>query len=59
MAQVGHKLATDRPVIVTGRVDRRDENSKIICLEVEELKSDQESKVTSIDCQDPRNRNDY
>jgi DNA polymerase-3 subunit alpha len=53
MAQVGHKLATDRPVIVTGRVDRRDENSKIICLEVEELKSDQESKVTSIDVKIP------
>ena len=53
MAQVGHKLVTDHPVIVTGRVDRRDENSKVICLEVEELKSDVESKVTSIDVKIP------
>ena len=49
MNQVGHKLATDRPVIVTGRIDRRDEaNTKVICLEIDELKSDEDSRVTSI-----------
>ena len=33
MAQVGHKLATDR-LDQTGRVDKRDESSKIICLKL-------------------------
>jgi DNA polymerase-3 subunit alpha len=54
MNQVGHKLATDRPVIVTGRIDRRDEaNTKVICLEIDELKSDEDSKVTSIEIKIP------
>jgi DNA polymerase-3 subunit alpha len=54
MNQVGHKLATDRPVIVTGRIDRRDEaNTKVICLEIDELKSDEDSRVTSIEVKIP------
>ena len=53
MDQVGHKLANDRPVIMTGRVDRRDEAAKIICLDIDELQSDEESKVTSIEVRIP------
>ena len=38
---------------MTGRVDRRDEAAKIICLDIDELQSDEESKVTSIEVRIP------
>ena len=53
MSQVGHKLNNDQPVIVTGRIDRRDEALKIICMDLEELKSDEETKISSIEVQIP------
>tara|TARA_B100001250_G_scaffold217731_1_gene186833 strand:- start:128 stop:3622 length:3495 start_codon:yes stop_codon:yes gene_type:complete len=53
MSQVGHKLINDQPVIITGRVDRRDEMLKLICMDVETLKSDEETKISSIEVQIP------
>jgi len=53
MSQVGHKLINDQPVIITGRVDRRDETLKLVCMDVEQLKSDEETKISSIEVQIP------
>ncbi len=53
MSQVGHKLINDQPVIITGRVDRRDEMLKLVCMDVETLKSDEETKISSIEVQIP------
>ena len=53
MSQIGHKLNNDQPVVITGRVDRRDETLKIVCMDVELLKSDEETKISSIDVQIP------
>lgn len=54
MSQVGHKLINDQPVIITGRVDRRDETLKLVCMDVETLKSDEETKISSIEVQIPQ-----
>ena len=53
MSQIGHKLINDQPVIITGRVDRRDEILKLVCMDVETLKSDEETKISSIEVQIP------
>jgi len=41
MTEHGHKLEDDRIVLIKGRVDRRDDLPKLICLEVEVLDAEQ------------------
>ena len=57
MSQIAHKLVNDQPVIITGRVDRRDETLKLICMDVEQLKSDEETKISSLEVQIPPSGN--
>ena len=40
-----------------GRVDRRDETLKLICMDVEQLKSDEETKISSLEVQIPPSGN--
>ena len=53
MAEIGHKLVEDTPLILTARVDKRDDNTKLVCLEIEQLENDTNSDLTSLEIRIP------
>lgn len=53
MAEIGHKLVEDTPLILTARVDKRDDNTKLVCLEIEQLENDTKSDLTSLEIRIP------
>ncbi|MEC8974334.1 MAG: OB-fold nucleic acid binding domain-containing protein, partial [Actinomycetota bacterium] len=53
MAEIGHKVVEDEPILITARVDKRDDNAKLICLEIDQLETDSNSNLTSLEIRVP------
>tara|TARA_B100000287_G_scaffold188848_1_gene178512 strand:- start:1337 stop:2752 length:1416 start_codon:yes stop_codon:yes gene_type:complete len=53
MAEIGHKINEDQPILLTGRIDKRDDNIKLICLDINQLETDSNSALTSLEIRVP------
>ena len=53
MAEIGHKVVEDQPVLITGRIDKRDDNVKLICLDIGQLETDSNAALTSLEIRVP------
>ncbi len=53
MAEIGHKVIEDQPVLITGRIDKRDDSAKLICLDISQLQTDSNSALTSLEIRVP------
>ena len=53
MAEIGHKVVEDQPVLITGRIDKRDDNVKLICLDIGQLQTDSNAALTSLEIRVP------
>ncbi len=53
MAEIGHKVIEDEPILLTGRIDKRDDNVKLICLDISQLETDSNSPLASLEIRVP------
>ena len=53
MAEIGLKISEDQPILLTGRIDKRDDNIKLICLDINQLETDSNSALTSLEIRVP------
>ena len=53
MADVGHKIIEDEPILITARIDKRDDNAKLICLEIDQLQTGSNETLTSLEIRVP------